>query len=423
MATKLSTSAKRQKTATPASWPSTDRPLEVAPAGKNHNLVRRVALLIETSREYGRGLLRGISRYCSERGTWSVYLQPRGLDSPPPAWLRRWQGDGILARIDNRQMADAVVESGMPAIDLRNAIDGMGLPLVGTDSRAVAEMAARHLLDRGFFHFAYCGYTPGECVGSDNRGDSFQAYLAAHKKPCHFFQPTERRRRRHPTWDEEIEQLADWVRELPKSVGVMAVNDDRGLQVLEACRRIGIVVPEELALVSVDNDEILCNMATPSMSSIALDVEQIGYRAAALLDHMMSSKSPEVQHVRLPPLGVISRKSSDITAVADRDVAQAAQWIRQHACENISVNQVVLQTSLSRRSLEQRFVKLLGRTLNSEIIRVKLDRVQRLLVETSLPLSAIAEQAGISSSSYLSVLFHRKLGLTPAQFRRRHRRF
>jgi LacI family transcriptional regulator len=203
----------------------------------------------------------------------------------------------------------------------------------------------------------------------------------------------------------------------------MAVNDDRGLQVLEACRRAGVSVPDELALVGVDNDEILCGMAMPPMSSIALDVEQIGYQAAALLDSMMAQETPRDQHFRLPPIGVITRQSSDTTAVIDRDVARAAQWIRQHACENISVSEVVRQTPLSRRSLEQRFVKLLGRTLNSEIVRVKLERVQRLLIETALPLSAIAEQAGISSGSYLSVLFHRKLGLTPAQFRKRHRRF
>jgi LacI family transcriptional regulator len=419
---KLKTASAAKPRGSPLGWTPVRSP-QLQSVGLVQKPVRQVALLIETSREYGRGLLRGVNRFCNERGSWSVYLQPRGLDSPPPAWLRSWQGDGILARIDNQQMADAVLASGLPVIDLRNAIADLGLPLVGTDSRAVAELAAGHLLERGLINFAFCGHSPGTNIGSDDRGRFFQAFLAARGKPCDFFLPAAPRHRRLPTWDEEIEQLVGWVKDLAKPVGVMAVNDDRGLQMLEACRRAGNLIPDEIALVGVDNDEILCNMAMPSMSSIALDVEQIGYRAASLLDNLMAGEKLPTQQVRLPPLGVIARQSSDTTAVADRDVARAAQWIRQHACENISVNQVVRQTPLSRRSLEQRFVKLLGRTLNGEIVRVKLDRVQRLLIETTLPLSAIADQSGISSGSYLSVLFHRKLGLTPAQFRKLHRRF
>jgi LacI family transcriptional regulator len=348
-------------------------------------------------------------------------LQPRGLDSPPPVWLNSWQGNGILARIDNPAMAKAVIASGLPAVDLRNAVTGLGLPIVGTDNRAVAELAAQHLLDRGLGQFAYCGHGGSENVGSDQRGRHFAAFFAARSLPCILF-PAPKANQKPVTWDEEIAQLAAWVAELPKPVGVMAVNDDRGLQILDACRRAGVIVPDEVAVVGVDNDEILCGMVTPPMSSIALDVEQIGYEAARMLDDAMNGVDLPTQEIRLPPIGVITRHSTDMMSVGDRDVAIAAQWIRQHACESISVSQVVLQTPLSRRSLEQRFVKLLGRTLNGEIVRVKLERVQRLLIETTLPLSAIAEKAGISSGSYLSVLFHRKMGFTPAEFRRRYRR-
>lgn len=379
---------------------------------------KRVALLIETSREYGRGLLRGINRYQSQCGPWSLYLQPRGLDSPPPSWLRKWSGDGILARIDSREMADAVLASGLPTIDLRNSIADTGLPIAGTDQAAVAELVAKHFLDRGLTEFAYCGKPPDIYGNQDRRGLAFQRFLESSGFSCQVFEPESRKL----SWDQDIEQLAEWIRQLPKPVGVLATNDDRGLQVLEACRRAGVLVPDELALVGVDNDEILCAMSTPPMSSVALDVEQIGYTAAAMLDRLMCGMPLPEREFRLPPLSVIARQSSDMTAVKDRDVARAALWIRHHACENISVQQVVRQTSLCRRALEKRFVQVLGRTLNSEIVRVKLERAQRLLVETDLPLSTIAEWAGIGSGSYLSALFHRKLGLTCSEFRSRHRR-
>jgi LacI family transcriptional regulator len=381
---------------------------------------RRVALLIETSREYGRGLLRGINRYQSEHGPWSIYLQPRGIDAPPPAWLKRWHGDGILARIDNRAMADAILASELPAIDLRYGVVDLGLPLVGTDQAAVGQLVANHFAERGLSQFAFCGpHTTNPLHAGD------------HRREAHFKQAIEARggslirfegEGQKATWEQQLDQLTQWVAALPKPIGIMAVNDDRGLQVLDACRRAGVLVPDEVAVVGVDNDEILCAMATPPMSSVVLDVERIGYAAAELLDQMMQGGQPTTHHLRLPPLGVVTRQSSDTNAIADREVALAAQWIRRHACEPIGVNQVVRQTTLSRRALEQRYLQALGRTLNDEIIRVKLEHTRRLLLETDLPLSTIADRVGLSSGSYLSTLFHRKQGITCTEFRQRHRR-
>jgi LacI family transcriptional regulator len=377
-------------------------------------------VLIETSRGYGRGLLEGVTRYNRQHGPWSLYFEPHGLHDPPPAWLSGWKGHGILARIESRRLANAVIATGLPAVDLRGRLRGLKLPFIGVHNQQVAHLAFQHLADRGLRHFGVCGLAPGEYHFMDVRCDFFRREVEAAGFACHPFEPS---RDRHPTWEDEQDRLVHWLRHLPRPVGVMTCNDDRGHQLLDACRRAGVAVPEEVAVIGVDNDPILCNMADPPMTSIDVNAVQIGFEAMALLDRLMRRRGgnePAV-NVEIPPRRIVTRQSTDVLAVGDPEVAAAVRFIRANACRRIGVRDVLRQVPLSRSSLERRFEMVLHRTPKEEILRVQLDRAQELLSESELSLEVIAERCGFSSCKYFGDAFCRELGVRPGAFRRRFR--
>lgn len=379
----------------------------------------RVALLVETSREYGRGLLRGIIRYQRERGPWSIYFQPHGLGEPPPNWLASWRGDGILARINDRETAEVVKRAAVPAIDLRSALGDLGLPIVGIDNRPVVRLAVEHFLDRGFRHFGFCGTPYGEHRYQDERSDRFEQMIRARGFRCDVYQQSKRPTR---DWDEAQRHLALWLTGLPKPVAVMTCHDDRGQQVLDACFRAGLAVPDDVAILGVDNDEFLCNLSTPALSSIDVDSERIGYEAAALLARMMRGEKVSRRRVFFPPRAVVIRRSTDTTAISDAHVAKAARLIREQALRRATVEELLQDVPVSRSALFRRFKQQLGRSPKQEITRVRLERAKELLRETSLPVGQIAERVGYSEAKYFIEVFHRTIGETPLRYRRRHSR-
>jgi LacI family transcriptional regulator len=198
----------------------------------------------------------------------------------------------------------------------------------------------------------------------------------------------------------------------------MAGNDDRGLEVLEACRRAGTLVPDELAVIGVDNDEFLCSLSDPPMTSISPNAQRIGYEAAALLDRLMAGARPPTEPLLLPPGGVVVRASTDVLATDDRELAAAIRYIREHACEGLRLKDFFKTSPISRRELERRMYKLLGRSPKEEMTHVQLDRAAQLLTETDLPVKAIAEKCGFNQAKYFSQVFHAKVGLPPGAYRR-----
>jgi LacI family transcriptional regulator len=378
--------------------------------------VRHVALLIETSREYGRGLLRGIIRYQQEHGPWSVYFKPHGLGDPPPAWLRTWRGDGILARINDRQMADAVLKTGVPAVDLREALGDLGLATVGIDNQVVVQLAFQHFLDRGFRQFAFCGTPRGEYRYQDERADRFLSIVADRGMVCEtYFNP----RGRGPfSWEEEQGQMGAWLKGLPKPIAVMTCHDDRGLQVLDACRRVALDVPGEVAILGVDNDPFLCNLSSPPLSSIDVNSERGGYVAAELLDDLMDGRQPASLSRDFAPRGVVTRQSTDIIAVRDPHVAHAVRLIRDNACSLTGIEELLSEVPISRSELFRRFKRYLNRSPKKEMSRVRLEHAKKLLGETDLPISAVAERVGFRESKYFIDVFHKVEGMTPLNYRR-----
>jgi LacI family transcriptional regulator len=375
----------------------------------------RIALLVETSREYGRGLLRGVIRYQREHGPWSFYFKPQGLGEAPPRWLRTWRGDGILARIDDRRMADAVLHARVPAVDVRGAVADLPLATVGVNNRLVVRLAVDHFIERGFQHFAFCGTPYGEHRYQDERSDRFSQAIADCGFSCDVFRP---RTARAKSWDREQQEIAAWLRRLPKPVALMTCHDDRGQQVLDACLRADINVPDEVAILGVDNDPFLCNLSRPQLSSIDVNPERIGYEAAALLDRIMKGGRRPRQPLMFEPRGLVVRQSTDVAAVSDPHVAHAVRLIRTHASRGVNIKELVFQVPISRSALFRRFKDRLGHSPKQELTRVRLDRAKVLLCQSDLPIAAVAERAGYSEAKHFIAIFRRATGQSPLRFRR-----
>lgn len=383
--------------------------------------VRKVALLVEWSRVYGRGVLQGIGKYVQAHGRWKVYYAERKLSESAPAWLKQWKGDGIIARIENRRLADQIKQLNLPVVEVFEHEDMALIPAVLTNNRAICRLAAEHLIERELKQFAYCGL-PG-VYSSDERCREFVAYMAGAGYEVHVYDPPSRHRKTLIDDSEEYElrwedSLTQWLCRLPKPVGLMACNDFRAHQILMACSENNLAVPEEVAVIGVDNDEVICGLSRPSLSSVEQCPEEAGYQAATLLDRLMDGESPPTETVLIDPRGLVARQSTDIVAVADPQLAAALYYIREHACDGIDVDDVLVRVPMSRRTLERRFAMLLGRSPRDEIARVQLGHVKRLLTMTDYPLVKIAQLTGFRYVESMCVLFKKTTGQTPGRYRR-----
>lgn len=379
--------------------------------------MKHVALLIETSRSYARDMLRGVKRYVTENGNWSLFLEMRALDSPVPPWLARWKGDGILSRTGGPDMAKVLRRVKVPVVELRASKFNLGFPFVGVDNHALGAMVAEHFLERGFRHFA-CYELDFETFFAE-RCDNFVARLQAQGFECDIYRAADRGE--HPReWEKQQAALTRWVESLPKPVGILACTDQLGFWLLDACQRAGLAVPEEVAVVGVEDDESLCETATPPLSSVRFSGMQIGYRAAGLLDRLMAGETIADRITLVPPQGITVRRSSDIVALEDRLVAKAVTYIREHAAQGLRVSEVARAVGASRSTLERRMKDVLGRLPKTEIQRVQFDRVKELLLATDLSLMSIARRAGFPHHQYLCEAFKRQFGMTPGEFRSRN---
>ena len=410
----------------------------------------RVALLLYPHAEYDRCILQGIAQYARIHGPWIFYLageetglllpEEEAISSLPIKTvhvgkghrrvrlpdLRRWNTRGFIGRLQTPEIAETVLGLGVPVItmdlseeQLTGRLSPARVSEIRPDSRLAGRMAAEYLLERGFRNFGYCGYAGR--TWSHRRQQGFCQRLEESGFTCHVYQPAKRKRRTAPSWRQECGEVVDWLRGLPKPVGIMTCNDIRGRQVLEASTLGDMPVPYQVAVVGADDDQLLCDLSNPSLSSVAFNARQGGYRAAELLDGLMLGRLKRPQRIDVEPLWVVPRQSTDVVAVEDPEVAAALRFIRENARGPIGVDEVVAQVALSRRALEIRFQRSLGRSIRVEIERVRLAWAKQLLVETDMPTAKIAELAGFSSFSYANKVFRREMGEPPARYRRRHR--
>jgi LacI family transcriptional regulator, galactose operon repressor len=383
---------------------------------------RHVALLVESTRAYGRGVLAGVATYLREYGSWTIDWHERNLSEAPPVWLAGWDGDGVIARVTTRPLVRAIRALRVPTVDLYGWLPGVDWPSLRADNAAVARLAVEHFLERGFRHIGYCGFTGVNY--SDERLKLFVARLRKEGHDCHVCPSPRGRPSAGPAANEQqgvLDEacLTDWLRELPKPVGILACNDVRGQQILNACRRSGLNVPDEIAVLGVDNNELVCNLSDPPLSSIDLNCERIGYEGAAVLARLLAGKRAPRRTVLIPPRGIVTRQSTDVLAIEDRDTADAVRLIRVQACGGLTVKRLLASCSLSSSSLERRFAQALGRTPKAEILRVKLQRVQELLTQTDLSLAVIAARTGFKYPEYMHYVFKQKNGMSPGQYRAR----
>ena len=388
----------------------------------NPNRQFHVALIVETATVYGRRLLRGITRYVRTHGPWSVFLEQRGLTESVPAWLRDWEGDGVISRVTTPELAEHLRKIGKPVVDLTDMHGEIGLPRIWSDDQAIGSMAAQHLRERGFRYFAFCGFSDHHW--SNQRREGFAGALTSSDgELCGSFESHWGGPEAH-RWEDEQEEICNWLGKLPKPVGIMASNDMRGQHVLDACTRMSIAVPEEVAVIGCDDDEILCELSNPPLSSVIPNPQRIGYEAAELLHTMMTSGSAARKKYfnerrAVGPLGVTTRQSTDVLAIEDPLIASAVHYIREHACTGLTVEQLLDNVEISRSMLERGFRRYVRRSPHAEIRHVQLKRVCQLLSETELPLDQIAELTGFKHPEYLSVVFKREMSETPGRYRQR----
>jgi LacI family transcriptional regulator len=361
----------------------------------------------------------GIAKYVRQHHEWSVQSEEWRWTDPVPDWFKNWKGDGIIAWLETPELAAMVQDLGVPTVDVRGS-SGCGLPLIDTENEIVSSLAAEHFMQRGFRHFAFCGFVGANY--SDARSDRFKEQLAKEGYSCATYEPPEFSRNMQTIELEKRgllfqEDLGRWLKSLPKPVGIMACNDIRGQQVMNACRRLELLVPEEVAVIGVDNDELFCELSDPALSSVALDTVRIGYEAAALLERMMSGEKPPEKPVLVPPIGIVTRRSTEVLAMDDRQLAAGARYLREHVFDTISVNDMARAAGMSRRLFERRFVSQIGRPPKAEVLRLRIERVKELLADTDWTLEQISERTGFKHSEYLHTVFTQKTGTTPGKFR------
>jgi LacI family transcriptional regulator len=369
----------------------------------------RIRLYADVVFSYSRGVLRGISDYAKLRGGWDVEFIPQ-IDADYISSSKRDDVRGVIIQARTHEQANMLIRSGIPAVNVANVLTTpAALPSVFPDDRATGAMAADYFLrEKNLRSFAFCG--PSDLEYSRLRREGFCEGVKPH--PCSILKRPE---------DDSSPQREQILKSLPRPVGIFCHNDACARSMIREVTRLGALVPDEVAVLGVDDDEIHCELSGVRLSSIRLNTEQIGHEAAALLGRLIAGEPRPQQPVQVFPAQVITRRSTDVIALADAEVAAAVRFIRDRGGCNISVEDLLEQTSLARRTLEMRFRKALGRSPYQEIRRVQIERARSLLSGTDRPVREIADACGFKETRQLSTAFHERFGLSPRQYRRRAR--
>jgi len=381
---------------------------------------------------YEHGIARGVARYARTREDWDLFGY--GWMFRPLEALEYWDGDGIIARVESRRDADRLAALGIPLVDVAGAYLRPGFLRVANDDRATGVRAGSYLQACGFRCFAFCGVRG--VFWSAQRREGFRQSV---RQACPRVQVFEE----SLAWWESLqnsEHLGEWLSALPCPAGIFACNDTAGLKLAEMARKLGLAVPGELAILGVDNEDILCELASPSLSSIPLDCESIGYRAAELLAGVLARSSGSRGGVRagasarararasdaapilVPPGEVVERDSTRVFACDDPLVAEAVHRIRSRARDGANLAELLAGLPASRRSLELRFRRATGRTMHEELVRARLDAAKALLRSTDQAVAHVARGSGFGTVQRFHEVFLRQVGLSPARYRRDRRR-
>ena len=382
--------------------------------------VRHVALAYPVAVPWMAMFVRGVNDYAERQGGWSLVTSPPSL-----SWageqaltlenLRGWTGDGVIAAIASREEARAAKRLGKPLVNMAASQRESGFPRVMPDHQRMGRLAAEHLLERGLRRLAFygiegLGFSQQRCEGFRRRAQQADVPCAALEVPMSA--------NPHETWPQRTGRLTQWLQGLCPPLGLAAVQDYRARAVMDECRRIGLEIPHDVAVIGMDDDPTICEFSRPTLSSVSRGSWQLGYETAALLDRLMNGQSPPQQDLLVTPDGVAARQSTDTVAVEDRHVAAAVHFVHDHSAEPFDVQRVVRATAISRRQLEVRFRRVLGCTLYDYICRQRTQRAQQLLSNPQrIKLQAVAKNCGFSGPEQMRQVFRRLTGLTPQAYR------
>ncbi|MGD0388363.1 MAG: substrate-binding domain-containing protein [Tepidisphaeraceae bacterium] len=375
-----------------------------------------ILLGIPADLEYGRGVIQGIIRFAATTN-WVLADAPVDEDGTvhdEPANFSDLERGGVIALIESPEQAMAFKSLGVPCVSISFALNDPELPAVACDDKMIGGLAASHFLERQMRHFAYVGF-PSR-VDSQARHAGFCERLAVDGfSKIAFLEVPEKSNAA------SFKQLGEWIGSLPKPAGIFAINDAIGRNVIDACRACSIRVPSAVSVLGCGNDPVICGLASPALSSVALPAERVGFEAADLLATLLSHKKTVEKRRLVQVSSVIPRESTDNVSVRDPDVANALRFILAHAGEWIGVRELLLSLPVQRRSLERKFRKVLGRSPLEEIRRVRVDLAKQLLSGTDLPMPMVARRSGFSEAKQLSQVFRALVGMTPTSYRAQFR--
>ena len=380
---------------------------------------RKVLLLIERDVGYRHAVLKGIFEYLRQREGWSCEagnVSPDGLRI-----LRVWKPDGIIAALWNRPIAEALFRSGLPMVDVFNWHSDIACARVSVDDDAVGAMAARFLIDSGFRRLGLV--QSHHLQFAMERRQGFTRVAIAEGIPVDLAPPISGNSEVWGAGKQITERnlLVRWIDRLPKPIAIFAMSDAGAVQVIEACRMLNVNVPDQVSVLGCDNDELLCHLRHPPISSIELGEQRVGYRAAVLLDDLMAGNRRDLQ-VRLPPVGIIERTSTNRMLLEDADITAALKYIAEHAHQGIHVEDIVAHVIVPRRTLQRRFCALVGHSLQQEIMRARLKRGCHLLTETDLTVPQVAQRCGFAGRERFWSAFRKEMKISPLEYRLERRR-
>ena len=376
--------------------------------------VPRIAVLVDTSSSWGRRVHTGIHKFARKHGPWQLFVENRGLEQTlrVPAG---WKGDGVIARVGSVAMARELSALKVPVVNVSGIELSEGeFPRVSNDLKASAVLAAQHFMQRGFQHFAYFSLRGLSYVAKHQQafvdaviraGGDFASFAV---KPMAGAEPD---------WNLDLAKLGEWLKSLPKPVAILTWNASSAREIIYGCQVAGLLVPEEVAVLSGSDDELLCELSAVPISGILVGAERIGHQAAHLLHNLLQGRAAPKREVLVPPLTIVRRQSTDTLAIRDRALVRALSFIRENASRAIQVSDVAQHSGVSRRVLERRFLEELGRSPATEIRRTHLELARQLLVETDMPIPEVAEASGFGSPEYLAYVFRTDTGKTPRRYR------
>ena len=388
------------------------------------NTQRQVLALIETSSDFGRGILKGVLNYTqkldSKKSTpWHVRVEPCFVFDELPGDFTTWHGDGILSQCNTVNIFRQLQKKKVPIVEMLNNDVPNGVD-IDFDFEEIAKIAAMHFCDRGLTNIAW--YAVNNVWWCNRLRDFFVQELRKQDRRCFVYPDdvsTEYEYHR-PYWnDARRKSLIKWLKKLTYPVGILAVSDMLAVRIIEACKELNLDVPHQVAVLGVSNDSLTCSLSSPQLSSIDLDAERYGYLAAELLDKKMNGNLnalPEAP-VIVSPKGAVARSSTDMVATDDPYCIQAIDFIRKHYTEKISAVDVANSVKLSRAMLDRRFLASFGRTINKVITRLRMETAEYLLLQTDQKISQVAANSGFNCYEYFFRAFQQRHNMTPEEFR------